>query len=92
MEAMKRLGIGLRMGFAMALVLAGLVSALGVSPAAAATATVKCEVMENAKTEIKHVANAEACKKMGGKVVPAKKSHKKSAPPAPSGSGTAPPQ
>lgn len=94
MKSMKRLGIA----FVMAFVLAGFVSAFGVAPAAAAT--VKCQVTMKGKTGVKQVANAEECTKMGGKVVAAKKSHKKSAPPAapksappaPSGSGTAPPQ
>ena len=84
MESVNRMGIG----FVMALVVAGFVGAFGVAPAAAKT-TVKCQVTVSGKSEVKKVADADACTKMGGKVVPPKKSHKESAPSTSSGSGAA---
>ena len=71
MESMKRLWIGL----AMAPVLAAFLGAAAV--AGAADEHVKCETMKNGKAETHQASSAEACTKMGGKVVTAKKHKKK---------------
>ena len=42
---------------------------------AASKKNVKCEITTSGKTEVKHVASADECTKMGGKVA-AKKHHK----------------
>jgi hypothetical protein len=69
MDSKKRL----RVGLAVAPLLAALLGAPVASHAATPAKHVRCETMKNGKSQITEVATTDECTKMGGKVVAYKK-------------------